>query len=303
MTTKTTTTYPTAETIRGTIHDEILGEIGKLGAASTTAHGMRMDLERQVSTLPDFSDEIELCVREGRVPTVEALEEYAQAQATRRYLEDQIEALASFQRQALDAPPVIRRNRAGDVLTYLGEALRDLAEYARGLDPHWRIPSPEVALMGGDAALQKYREAQGVVEAYDTIRSEQSRAYGDAGARDLTDAFYRSGIFRDALDAETYWLDRRREAGRTPTQRRVGNPFFSDVPVSPYRDVRGGHWPYMIGDLGEKYGFIIWGATNHDLWVPSVEELRDADHENARRVTPSNWNRQGYRGPRVMVGG
>lgn len=300
--TTTATKIPTSQTITDHIDNVILKEIAEGRRIGIALAQLRADVERDNASIPSFAEHVAQAVLDGTDIDPAQLDVEADHRARKARNDHKFAALGEASDRLAFSPRHIKQERAGDILTYLASAMGDLTTHLRDLDPTMMVTDPELAIAGGKDAARRYEATKALVATYSTIRVAQAEAYASiTHSGNLGPARERSGMFRDALDAETAWLDQRRRLGRGNTARTARIRFFLEVPVTPYKATRGGHWPEDTNTLTDRARFLHWAATKHELWVPSVDELIEADQDNSAKTYPGNWAGDVYHGPRVIT--
>lgn len=130
-----------------------------------------------------------------------------------------------------------------------------------------------------------------VMGVYRAIRAAQCEAYKrerlSQGA-DWVRVNARSGLLRDAIDHEAHWVNERRAIGSSRSRLASHARSSRSAAAAWYTDVDPLPWPPMrpsddrAGD--DLWTWLVWAVENAQLWVPTVDELEDADADNQRML-------------------
>lgn len=173
------------------------------------------------------------------------------------------------------------------LMSYLDARLADVAQQVAevGAEHPTLITLAQIQSRPEDLLVASQEQGR-LMDVYRTIRAAQREAYrrGSPNGAAWVHLNARSGLMRDAIDHEGHWVNERRRIGgsRQALRERVGSQ--GGPAVDWYQKVPAVPWPATKtneahpGD--DLWAWLVWAAENADLWVPTLEELEDADTAN-----------------------
>ncbi|WP_433955999.1 hypothetical protein [Janibacter indicus] len=178
-----------------------------------------------------------------------------------------------------------------DVIGYLDEQMQDVVADVRTLaEQHPQLIS--LAQVQANPSLLGASQEQGrVMGVYRAIRAAQREAYKrkrlSQGA-DWVRVNARSGLLRDAIDHEAHWVNERRDIGSSRSRlashagssRSAAAAWYTDVDPLPWLPMR----PSADHAGDDLWTWLLWAVENAQMWVPTIDELEDADADNQRML-------------------
>lgn len=146
---------------------------------------------------------------------------------------------------------------------------------------------------GTDEQIKLWRNAKELVTRYKEIRDVQLSVYRQCVESADVNKFYSIGFLRNSLDYSDYWVKQRSEAYMT----RASND--QDQGVVNYND-----WLTTAGDVSVPYkreilsvgpsehvAFLLDLCLNHELWVPTVDQVLGAWETANSTAQPVSYDR------------
>lgn len=171
-----------------------------------------------------------------------------------------------------------------DALSYLNSELdklvQQIREQQRSLGD---ARTGSEAIARGPKAVQAWATISGLIDLYDEIRTVQLELTRSALEANFTDIFYSTALYRDAIDASSYWLNRRHNAATQSTLRTSEHTRWLNstrVAIGTF-DSDGSWWP-----RGDRTEALLRIATHARPWVPDTATLKKAHAAAHRAVTP-----------------
>lgn len=293
MSTKTKApTFPTAADIRDHIDTVICPQPQRIRDVQRRAHdAIRLLLDQDPGdTLAALVDDI---IHRGDTPDPAKLAQAAQ-DSQRHHDNERARLKLDATHQSMNSLrlhfPTSEQN--AETLDYLAGVMDQIADAARALPADTPL-NAEDAIAYGDDGIELLNTVRLLVGAYGEVRRAQKKAYGNG--HEALDA---TGHFKDATNAETYWLRSRKataqQAGDTP--RRDDYPglvdaltYFQGTPTTPWHPIGKGHYPLNATNNEDYARFILWAARNAELWVPSLADLERQHAKNMELVGLRAW--------------
>ncbi|WP_369044969.1 hypothetical protein [Sinomonas sp. P10A9] len=277
---------------RTQIYDEAYSRIPGYDAATrdtATASAWMTELSAPPSALQvDTAAELRAAADAGKPfpRDLPARVREAQAAAT-----DHFTALTMVREFAADAKArqqAALASGADHGLAYLRGELESLVTEVRGAARSLRsLPTDPLDVATDPTADRRLREAADLVERYSAIRDVQRTLIRTASSSTRatdngTRMYLTAGQVADFLDADQYWIQRRRDNGRWPSDLRTLSPEQEALrewltrSVTPMID--GEEWRASLpsGTLAEKAEALARICTHAHPWMPSMDDLANA---------------------------
>lgn len=283
MTTKNTpetTALPSVAEIRETIEQRIQYRVANARKLRMQIVGWRAEIGQ--ATPLSIAEDARAAIETGdRLPEDLPVKLREDARATL-----EAEAMQTALGNALATLPTdaeLKRVTVDETCTYLDGVMQTLATYARGINPQTIATSADAAIDAGGETLKQYRETRELVNMFGEIRRRQLEAYQQTGESFTGEMAARSGHYRDALDRERHWLDRRHDLAKRPSQlkNREMEQWIRETPQPRWDAMQHGAWPRNVQTFAEQVEFVIWALTVADPWVPTPDQLAEAEDRNA----------------------
>ena len=173
------------------------------------------------------------------------------------------------------------------LMAYLSARMAEVAEQAAALGARHPglITLAQVQSRPEDLLVASQEQGR-IMGVYRTIRAAQREAYRvtSPNGSSWVHLNVRSGLLRDAIDHEAHWVIERHRIGgsRQALRERVGSTggpavdWYQAVPAVPWPATK----PAADHPGDDLWTWLVWASENAELWVPTIEELEDADTAN-----------------------
>lgn len=176
----------------------------------------------------------------------------------------------------------------GSELTSLVDEVVEIAEVLGALRDGQRILDH-----GSDEQISLWRDAKNLVTRYKEIREVQFSTYRQCVESADVHKFYSVGLLRNSLDYSDYWVKQRSEAymTRASNDQDQGVVNYNDWLTTPSDKTTPYKREILPVGINEHVTFLLDLCLNHELWVPTVNQLLAAWEAANSTAQPVSYDR------------
>lgn len=292
-----------------TAHDIREHISGVVNAAATRSVAIREALNQHVTDLKKQRDEVlraasatayaETLWNGAEVDTAEIAERARTYRHEAEALKEQMEYTAQVVRSLMDMKMITDEPRSrSEVHDYLRECLDTIREQVLVLGAkHPEGINTTEALEGTKTTIDAARAQMNLMAAYSKVRRLQA-GWVSKQDRSLAPTVPSSGHWRDAIEWEDGWLKARRDRAARITDSVHFSPerwqFLAGAPKpSGSNNINPNGFPSGLTSE-QRWPWLLKAFTDHQAWIPTVEELKAAHAENTSHMKTDHQDR-GFR--------
>lgn len=166
------------------------------------------------------------------------------------------------------------------VFEFLGRKLRSLVEeiVSTAADLGTLRDGQRILDHGSDEQINLWRNAKGLVTRYKEIREVQFSVYRQCVESADVNKFYSVGLLRNSLDYSDYWVKQRSEAyvTKASNDQDQGVVNYNEWLTTPGERTTPYKRDILPVGVNEHIPYLLDLCTNHDLWVPTPDQLLTA---------------------------